>query len=295
MPLVPLKDGYETIEEMEAGLKLPQGSLTSTMARYNEHAARGEDPDFHKHPDWLAPQNRGPWGVYDLTLGTALAAVSSRSAAWPPRSTARYGGTTEPSSKGSTPPGPARPTSPRTAPLLLGNPARRGLILRPQIRPRRRPPSPLNPLPAADVDDVVERPPVGRLIGRSGRSAGRPSAIITAANRSSGMPRSSRARSWSETLACPLPMPRSAAASIIAIVAWPRSKRIRSRCPASCWSCATRTIVAADPRRARPLPHLRELLEPFPLGDDHEVPGLPVARGRCPSARFEDPVEVLTR
>jgi predicted oxidoreductase len=42
------------------------------MARYNEHAARGEDPDFHKHPDWLAPQTTGPWGVYDLTLGTAL-------------------------------------------------------------------------------------------------------------------------------------------------------------------------------------------------------------------------------
>ncbi|WP_232383184.1 FAD-binding protein [Actinomadura violacea] len=72
MPLVPLKDGYETIEEMEAGLGLPPGSLAATMARYNEHAARGEDPDFHKHPDWLAPQTNGPWGVYDLTLGTAL-------------------------------------------------------------------------------------------------------------------------------------------------------------------------------------------------------------------------------
>ncbi|MEU9016148.1 FAD-binding protein [Actinomadura sp. NPDC048394] len=72
MPLVPLKDGYETIEEMEAGLELPPGSLAATMARYNEHAARGEDPDFHKHPDWLAPQTNGPWGVYDLTLGTAL-------------------------------------------------------------------------------------------------------------------------------------------------------------------------------------------------------------------------------
>ena len=72
MPLVPLKDGYETVEEMEAALELPEGSLVATMARYNEHAARGEDPDFHKHPDWLAPQTTGPWGVYDLTLGTAL-------------------------------------------------------------------------------------------------------------------------------------------------------------------------------------------------------------------------------
>jgi len=72
MPLVPLKDGYETVEEMEAALGLPEGSLVATMARYNEYAARGEDPDFHKHPDWLAPQTAGPWGVYDLTLGTAL-------------------------------------------------------------------------------------------------------------------------------------------------------------------------------------------------------------------------------
>lgn len=72
MPLVPLKDGYETVEEMESALGLPEGSLVATMARYNEHAARGEDPDLHKHPDWLAPQTAGPWGVYDLTLGTAL-------------------------------------------------------------------------------------------------------------------------------------------------------------------------------------------------------------------------------
>ncbi len=72
MPLVPLKDGYETVEEMEAALGLPEGSLVASMARYNEYAARGEDPDFHKHPDWLAPQTTGPWGVYDLTLGTAL-------------------------------------------------------------------------------------------------------------------------------------------------------------------------------------------------------------------------------
>ncbi|HET8960722.1 FAD-binding protein, partial [Nocardioides sp.] len=43
-----------------------------TLERYNEYAARGEDPDFHKHPDWLAPQSTGPWGAYDLTLGHAL-------------------------------------------------------------------------------------------------------------------------------------------------------------------------------------------------------------------------------
>ena len=72
MPLAPFIDGWETIEEMEEGLALPAGSLARTLGRYNEHAARGEDPDFGKHPDWLAPQDTGPWGAYDLTLGKAL-------------------------------------------------------------------------------------------------------------------------------------------------------------------------------------------------------------------------------
>ena len=71
MSLVPLKDGFETIEEMEAALGMPEGVLVATVARYNEHAARGEDPDFHKHPDWLAPQSAGPWAVLDLSLGVA--------------------------------------------------------------------------------------------------------------------------------------------------------------------------------------------------------------------------------
>ena len=39
----------------------------------------------------------------------------------------------------------------------------------------------------------------------------------------SGMPRMRRTASWSPTEEWPLPMPRSAAAIIIAIVAWPRS------------------------------------------------------------------------
>ena len=72
MPLVPVLDGYETVAEMEAGLGMPAGSLETTLARYNHHAARGEDPDFHKRADWLAPQDQGPWAVFDLRLGYAL-------------------------------------------------------------------------------------------------------------------------------------------------------------------------------------------------------------------------------
>lgn len=72
MDLNPLIDGWESIEEMETDLQLPAGSLLATMARYNEHAAAGEDPDFHKSAEWLAPQTAGPWAAFNLSLGTAL-------------------------------------------------------------------------------------------------------------------------------------------------------------------------------------------------------------------------------
>jgi succinate dehydrogenase/fumarate reductase flavoprotein subunit len=66
-----LVDGYATIAEMEQGLELPAGSLQTTMADYNRHAAAGEDPEFHKHPDWLKPLEVGPWGVFDVSWGRA--------------------------------------------------------------------------------------------------------------------------------------------------------------------------------------------------------------------------------
>jgi succinate dehydrogenase/fumarate reductase flavoprotein subunit len=71
-PLCPFIDGWETVEEMEQALGIPTGALAETLASYNENAARKEDPDFHKHPDWLEPQDTGPWGAYDLTLGKAM-------------------------------------------------------------------------------------------------------------------------------------------------------------------------------------------------------------------------------
>lgn len=72
MNLVPFKDGYETVEEMERALGMPEGSLVATLCRYNDLAAKREDDDFRKHHDWLAPQGNGPWGVFDLSLGVAL-------------------------------------------------------------------------------------------------------------------------------------------------------------------------------------------------------------------------------
>ena len=71
-PLCPFIDGWESVEEMEEALGIPAGALAETLASYNQNAARKEDPDFHKHPDWLEPQDTGPWGAYDLTLGKAM-------------------------------------------------------------------------------------------------------------------------------------------------------------------------------------------------------------------------------
>lgn len=71
-PLITFIDGWETVEEMEADLGIPQGNLVATLNRYNEFAAKGEDPDFHKQPEFLAPQDKGPWGAFDLTLGKAM-------------------------------------------------------------------------------------------------------------------------------------------------------------------------------------------------------------------------------
>ncbi|MDP9182201.1 MAG: FAD-binding protein [Actinomycetota bacterium] len=71
-PLVPLIDGFETVTEMEQRLGIPAGRLQATLDRYNEHAARKEDPDFHKGAEWLEPQATGPWFAFDMTLGKAL-------------------------------------------------------------------------------------------------------------------------------------------------------------------------------------------------------------------------------
>ncbi|MFN8071260.1 MAG: FAD-binding protein [Mycobacterium sp.] len=71
-PLIKFIDGYETVEEMESALGIPSGNLVKTLNRYNEFAALGEDPDFHKQPEFLAPQDKGPWAAFDLSLGKAM-------------------------------------------------------------------------------------------------------------------------------------------------------------------------------------------------------------------------------
>lgn len=57
----------ETVEEVESELGLPAGALVQTVAFYNEHAAKGEDPLFHKGRNYLTPIVKPPFGVIDLS------------------------------------------------------------------------------------------------------------------------------------------------------------------------------------------------------------------------------------
>ncbi len=58
----------ETIEELAAELKLPEGQLEQTLATYNQHAADGADPLFHKSADWLKVL-KPPYVALDVTPG----------------------------------------------------------------------------------------------------------------------------------------------------------------------------------------------------------------------------------
>lgn len=71
----PLFGGYDVIDAwddfatMERDLGIPEGALQETLRRYNEHAARGEDPDFHKAAKWLRPLAEPPFAALQASLG----------------------------------------------------------------------------------------------------------------------------------------------------------------------------------------------------------------------------------
>lgn len=64
----------ETPAELEAEAGFPPGSLTETLERYNRFAADGEDPDFHKAPEWVIPLEP-PYGVVDVTVENSFYAT----------------------------------------------------------------------------------------------------------------------------------------------------------------------------------------------------------------------------
>ena len=58
----------DTPAELEAELGIPPGALEASLAYYNRNAKRGEDPLFHKGPDYLAPLETPPFGVFDCRV-----------------------------------------------------------------------------------------------------------------------------------------------------------------------------------------------------------------------------------
>ena len=62
----------ETIEEVEREAGLPSGSLAATLAFYNEHAERGEDPLFHKRAERLVPLVTPPYAIVDCRTENAI-------------------------------------------------------------------------------------------------------------------------------------------------------------------------------------------------------------------------------
>ena len=65
----------DTVEEVERESGLAEGTLQQTVAFYNAHAAKGQDPLFHKHPNWLAPFDEPPFALVDYSLALLRPAV----------------------------------------------------------------------------------------------------------------------------------------------------------------------------------------------------------------------------
>jgi succinate dehydrogenase/fumarate reductase flavoprotein subunit len=61
----------ETIEELAEEVGLDPGMLRHTVDFYNAHAARGEDPLFHKGAEWLKPIEP-PYAALDCTPGSGV-------------------------------------------------------------------------------------------------------------------------------------------------------------------------------------------------------------------------------
>ncbi len=72
----------ESWAELEAELGFPEGALQDTMAFYNRHATRGEDPLFRKQRAHLRPLDQPPYGALDLSVDKVIYAVFTLGGLW---------------------------------------------------------------------------------------------------------------------------------------------------------------------------------------------------------------------
>jgi succinate dehydrogenase/fumarate reductase flavoprotein subunit len=62
----------ESWEEIERELGMVEGTLVSTLRVFNQHAAKGEDPLFHKTQAWLRVLDEPPFAALACHLGEAF-------------------------------------------------------------------------------------------------------------------------------------------------------------------------------------------------------------------------------
>jgi succinate dehydrogenase/fumarate reductase flavoprotein subunit len=62
----------ESWDEVERELGMVEGTLVSTLRVFNRHAAKGEDPLFHKKGEWLKPLDEPPFAALACHLGQAF-------------------------------------------------------------------------------------------------------------------------------------------------------------------------------------------------------------------------------
>jgi succinate dehydrogenase/fumarate reductase flavoprotein subunit len=69
---MPLVAEAATIAGLERAGGFVEGTLAHTVAFYNEHAARGEDPLLNKRREFLAPLAKPPFRLYDMNVTRAF-------------------------------------------------------------------------------------------------------------------------------------------------------------------------------------------------------------------------------
>ncbi len=84
----PELDGFElaatedSIADLERALELPELALLQTVAYYNDHAERGEDPLLRKHSNWLRAIKDAPFAALECSLGKAPYMAFSLGGLW---------------------------------------------------------------------------------------------------------------------------------------------------------------------------------------------------------------------
>ena len=61
----------DTIQELAKAAKINQSVLENTVNFYNEHAAKGEDPEFSKDPHYVVPLGAGPFRAINFPAAYA--------------------------------------------------------------------------------------------------------------------------------------------------------------------------------------------------------------------------------